>query len=140
MFDEVLFLALQPLLSDELSESNIRSLSSTISRALEANPREVEHVPLLRESILTYLKHAHTQAFLKKKEQQQKAFAENITSISSAIQDLQNLSAKAFKLEAFSDITDNSLAKEIFNLNFGFEKTLGEIIYQTKFNQGGERQ
>ena len=63
--------------------------------------------------------------------------ASKLHDLSTSIQQLSTLSTAALKSSLQASVTDQSLAKEIYNLNFGYKQNLGEIIYQTRFNQGG---
>jgi hypothetical protein len=139
MFSHVLFKALVPLLQDSYSLEDIQMLSVNMAKSIEVNPREGSNIPLLRDSILKYLQHPNTLDAFKRLSQSRYSSLAAITQLSSGIQDLQKLSTAAFKSQLLADIEDKSLAKEIYNLNFGYKQNLGEIVYHTRFNQGGKR-
>jgi hypothetical protein len=139
MFSEILFKALIPLLQDNYSLEEIQTLSVNITKSIEINPREGSNIPLIRDSILKYLHHQSTLDAFRRLSQARYNSLSSIKQLSDGIQDLDKLSTSALKSKLLAYIEDKSLAQEIYNLNFGYKQKLGEILYHTRFNQGGKR-
>lgn len=137
MFAEVLLQALGPILGDQYTPNELQNLASYISESLEINPREGDNIPFLRDSILNYLQHPQTHAAAHKLKASRLDAATKITNISQGIEQLSGLSSAALKSKLLATPVDHTLAKDIYDLNFGFKHTLGEIIFACKHNQGG---
>jgi hypothetical protein len=137
MFSEILLQALTPILSDQYSPEEIQSLASYISESIEINPREGDNIPFLRDSVLNYLKHPQILSASENIKKSRLAAATQIKNISVGIGQLGQLSAKSLKSKLLAQPIDQSLAKDIYDLNFGHKQNLGEIIELCKFNQGG---
>jgi hypothetical protein len=138
MFSEILFTALSPILSHQYSPQEISSIANYISESLEINPREGDNIPLLRDSILNYLNHSQTLQASQNIKNSRLEAASKLQDISVGIDQLSQLSASALKSKLLALPVDDTLAKDIYDLNFGYKQNLGEIIYAIKHNQGGK--
>lgn len=139
MFEEVLRETLKPILQAQYSPEEISSLASNIANSLEGNPREADKISFLRSEILGYLTDPSVLQKVDQVLNQQTQIAQSIETLSSGLSQLENLSAAAYKTELQALPVDSQLTKDIFNLNFGAELNLGEVIYKTRFNQGFTR-
>jgi hypothetical protein len=137
MFSENLFRALKPLLQSDYSEQDIQELASYISESIEINPREGSNVSFLRDSILNYVNSEIVQQKHAEILKSRLDSASKLQDISTSIQQLSTISTASLKSTLQASVTDQTLAKQIYNLNFGYKQNLGEIIYATRHNQGG---
>jgi hypothetical protein len=137
MFSEILFTSLWPLLQADYSQDEVRDLSEYIADSLEINPREGNNIPLLRDSILNYLNSPVVQQKHKELLHSRFQAAAKLQQLQVSLGQLSQISTQALKSSLQVSVTDGTIAREIYNLNFGYNQNLGEIIYKTKFNQGG---
>jgi hypothetical protein len=137
MFSEILFSSLWPLLQADYSQEDVKELSSYIAESLEINPREGNNIPLLRDSILNYLNSSVIQQKHKELLNSRFQSAAKLNQLQVSLGQLNQISTQALKSALQVSVTDQSIAREIYNLNFGYNQNLGEIIYKTRFNQGG---
>jgi hypothetical protein len=138
MFSEVLLRSLIPILGNQYTPEECQSLASYIAESLEINPREGNNIPFLRDSILKYLNHPQTVESANKLKVSRLDAASKLQDISVGISQLGKLSAKSLKSQLLADPHDQTLANDIYNLNFGYKQSLGEILFQVKHNQGGK--
>jgi len=137
MFSEILFTNLWPLLQADYSQEEVRELSEYVADSLEINPREGNNIPLLRDSILNYLNSSVVQQKHKELLNSRFQAAAKLQQLQVSLGQLNQISTQALKSSLQVSVTDGTIAREIYNLNFGYNQNLGEIIYKTKFNQGG---
>jgi len=138
MFVDILFNSLKPLLQVQYSEEEIYELSVNIAQSIEINPREGSNISFLRDSVLNYINSPEIQQRFKDLNNSRLESATKIKNLNLGISQLETLSSIGLKSTLEGTVTDQTLAKEIYNLNFGYKQNLGEIIYQVRHNQGGK--
>jgi hypothetical protein len=138
MFVDILFNSLKPLLQVQYSEEEIYELSVNIAQSIEINPREGSNISFLRDSVLNYINSPEIQQRFKDLNNSRLESATKIKNLNLGISQLETLSSIGLKSALEGTVTDQTLAKEIYNLNFGYKQNLGEIIYQVRHNQGGK--
>lgn len=139
MFTEILAHCLTPLLSLQYTSEYIFELASSIADLLESNPSNLDDLNINRNLILDYIQSETVKTIIDHVLDQQTSLASHLATVLPGIADLDKLSTAALKNQLLNLPLDNQLSKDIYDLNFGCDQTLGEIIYQTRFNQGFQK-
>ena len=138
MFNEILYNSLLSLMQVQYSEPEIRRIADYISDSIEMNPREGNNISLLRDSILNYLNHPVVLEKHKQLVKSRTEAAQKLSKLDTGIAQLDKLNSIGLKSRLEGSVIDQTSAKEIYLLNFGYKQNLGEILYQIKHNQGGK--
>lgn len=133
MFEENLFISLQPLLAG-YPDSFVKKLASKIARLVEINPREGANISSIRDSIIGYLNSPETlNKFMQLQETKQRVATE-VASLDQSIADLEKLNTEALKSQLEVQVAESTIAKRVYSLNFGYKQLLGEILEASKHN------